>query len=86
MGPSYIPCSHDSARFAQNAHCVTEVVRGWTKVPASYCFLLRLVPLLYAAKARLVKGYRASCWGEPNNTSWEDVYPGLAEVAVQFYA
>ena len=51
MGPSYMPCCYNSARFAQNAHCVTRVTRGWTKVPASYCFWLKPVPSPYAAKA-----------------------------------
>ena len=53
MGPTYMPCCYNSARIAQNAHCVTGVIRGWTKVPASYCFRLQLVSPYYAAKAWL---------------------------------
>ena len=53
MNPKYMPYCHNSTRFAQNAYYVTRVVRGWTKIPASYCFRLQLVPPLYTAKARL---------------------------------
>ena len=62
MGPSYMPCCYNSARFAQNAHCVTGVIRGWIKVPSSYCFRLQLVLPLYAAKAWLQEGERAASW------------------------
>ena len=60
MGPSYMPCCYNSARFAQNAHCVTG---GWTKVPASYCFRLQLFPPLSGVKAWLEEGERAARWG-----------------------
>ena len=63
ISPSYMPCCHNSARFLQNAHCVTGAVRGCTKVPVSYCFRLQLVPPPYAAKARLVEGERTTSWG-----------------------
>ena len=32
------------------------------------------------------KGNGLLDWGEPNYISWGDLYPGLAEVAVQFNA
>ena len=60
MSPSYIPCCYNSTRFAQNAICVTRVVRGWTKVPISYCFRLQLVAPSYVPKAWLEEGERAS--------------------------
>ena len=94
MGPSYMPCCYNPARFAQNARCVTGVVRGWTKVPASYCFQLQVIPPLYATKAWLEKGEchihslssvvlaTVLVGGELNYISCGDLNPGLAEVAV----
>ena len=61
------------------------VVRDWIKVPTSYCFRLQLVPSLYAAKAGLRKGKGLLVEGESNPfSSWGDLNPGLAVVAVQF--
>ena len=62
MGPTYMLCCYNSARFTQNAHCVTGVIRGWTKVPASYCFRLQPVPPYYATKAWLEKEERGARW------------------------
>ena len=63
MDPRYMPYCYNSARFAQDAHCVTGVVRGWTKEPPSYSFRLQLIPPLYAAKAWLEEGEHAASWG-----------------------
>ena len=63
MIPSYVPCYRNSAKFAQNAYCVTRVVRGWAKAPLSYCFRLQLVPPLYPAKVWLEEGERTANWG-----------------------
>ena len=84
MSPSYMPCCHNSARFAQNAHCVTGVVRAGPRYQHFTAFGCNLFHFFTLRKLGCRKEKGLLVGGEPNHISWGDLNPGLAEVGVKF--